>query len=202
MLVKICGLTDPQEASYLNSSGADYAGFVLFNPKSPHNVTIKQAKAISAELRKNIIRTAVVESPTEDQIRQIEDAGFDRIQVHGKLTEREADNIKIPIIRAINGRNLGEVERWKNCDTVSAFLFEASEPGSGSSFDWTALSGLNLGGKKKILGGGLTPGNVQYAIHVVRPDVVDASGGVEYRDHSGKDPDKVQDFVRAARDAY
>ncbi len=201
MLVKICGLTDPREASYLNNSGADYAGFVLFSPKNPHNITIKQAAAISAELRKNIIRTAVVVSPTEEQIKQIEDAGFDRIQVHGRLTERETENVRIPIIRVINGRNLSEVERWKNCDSVSAFLFEAAEPGSGSHFDWTSLSGLNLGGKKKILGGDLTPGNVQYAIRVVRPDAVDASIGVEFRSHKGKDPEKVQDFIQAAKDA-
>ena len=65
MKIKICGLTDPKEAAYLNTYQADFAGFILFYPGSKRNNTIAQAKEIMRELAPSIKRVAVAVSPTE-----------------------------------------------------------------------------------------------------------------------------------------
>ena len=85
--IKICGLTSPAEARYLNENHVDFAGMVLFFPKSKRNISIEQAKEIMAALDASIKRVAVVVSPTIEQVRQIEAAGFDYVQIHGEIPE-------------------------------------------------------------------------------------------------------------------
>ena len=85
MLIKICGLTKVTEADYLNANHVDFAGFVLFFPKSKRNITIEQAKEIMAHLNATIKKVAVVVKPDLAQIQQIEAAGFDYIQIHSDI---------------------------------------------------------------------------------------------------------------------
>jgi len=92
--IKICGLTSPAEARYLNENHVDFAGMVLFFPKSKRNISIEQAKDIMAALDASIKRVAVVVSPSIEQIRQIEAAGFDYVQIHGEIPETEAEAAK------------------------------------------------------------------------------------------------------------
>jgi len=77
MKIKICGLTTPKEAEYLNTNHVDFAGMVLFYPKSKRNISLEQAKAIQQALNPEIQTVAVVVSPTIKQVQQIEAAGFD-----------------------------------------------------------------------------------------------------------------------------
>ena len=77
MKIKICGLTRPEEADYVNRSEVDFAGMVLFFPKSKRNIAIEQAKTILAALDPSVKSVAVVVSPTLEQAMQIEQAGFD-----------------------------------------------------------------------------------------------------------------------------
>ena len=87
MKIKICGLTNKKEAEYLNANQVDFAGMVLFFPKSKRNITIEQAKEIMSALDKEVQKVAVVVEPSIEQIQEIEQAGFDYIQIHGKLQE-------------------------------------------------------------------------------------------------------------------
>ena len=87
MKIKICGLTNPKEANYLNNNHVDFAGMVLFYPKSKRNISLKQARTIQQALNPEIKTVAVVVSPTIEQIQQIEAAGFHYLQIHGKLPE-------------------------------------------------------------------------------------------------------------------
>ena len=80
--IKICGLTSPAEARYLNENHVDFAGMVLFFPKSKRNISIEQAKDIMAALDASIKRVAVVVSPSIEQIRQIEDKQLFNFLLH------------------------------------------------------------------------------------------------------------------------
>ena len=100
MQIKICGLTDVKEAEYLNRNHVDYAGFVLFFEKSRRNLTIAQAKPIMEALSPEIKKVAVTVSPTVEQVRQIRDAGFDYVQVHGVLQSEIPD--VMPVLKAFN----------------------------------------------------------------------------------------------------
>lgn len=200
--VKICGLTSPAEARYLNENHVDFAGMVLFFPKSKRNICIEQAMEIMAALDASIKRVAVVVSPSIEQVRQIEAAGFDYVQIHGEIPETETEAeaaIAIPILKAFNVSDMGSYEKYHNDSRIAGYVFDAIEPGSGKTFDWKLVDNIPRDEKLLLLAGGLNPDNVRMAIEAVHPDGVDVSSGVENDDGAGKNPDKIHDFVAAVK---
>ena len=177
----------------------DYAGMVLFCPKSRRNITIEKAREIMKALPPEIKKTAVTVSPTSEQVKLIEEAGFDVLQIHGHLAEEIPEEADIPIIRAVNVK--GRVPVMESYPRIFAYLFDAAAPGSGKSFDWSCLAHISAQGRKLILAGGLHPFNVGEAIRQVHPWMVDVSSGVEYDDKKGKDPVKIQAFIEAVKEA-
>ena len=196
--VKICGLTSPAEAQYLNENHVDFAGMVLFFPKSKRNISIEQAMEIMAALDASIKRVAVVVSPSIEQIRQIEAAGFDYVQIHGEIPQPESA-IAIPILKAFNVSDMGSYEKYHNDSRIAGYVFDAIEPGSGKTFDWRLVDNIPRDEKLLLLAGGLNPDNVRMAIEAVHPDGVDVSSGVENDDKAGKNPEKIRDFVAAVK---
>ena len=82
--VKICGLTSMDDVHIIEKYGADYAGMVLYYPKSRRNIDINLAAVLVAQLKKSDIKSvAVVVSPDVSQLEAIQNAGFDYIQIHG-----------------------------------------------------------------------------------------------------------------------
>lgn len=199
MKIKICGLTTPEEAAYLNEYQVDYAGFVLFFPKSKRNISIEQAKKIFTNLSSSIKKVAVVVSPTLTQAKEIETAGFDYIQIHGTLSEELFTHLQIPILKAFNLDDMEQYNYYANQPSIAGFVFDAKEPGSGKTFDWNLLKNLPENDKLMFLAGGLHAGNVTAAIKAVSPDVADVSSGVELGEGVGKDPNKIKAFVEAVR---
>lgn len=200
--IKICGLTSPAEARYLNENHVDFAGMVLFFPKSKRNISIEQAKEIMAALDASIKRVAVVVSPSIEQVRQIEAAGFDYVQIHGEIPETETEAeaaIAIPILKAFNVSDMGSYEKYHNDSRIAGYVFDAIEPGSGKTFDWKLVDNIPRDEKLLLLAGGLNPDNVRMAIEAVHPDGVDVSSGVENDNGAGKNPDKIHDFVAAIK---
>lgn len=200
--VKICGLTSPAEARYLNENHVDFAGMVLFFPKSKRNISIEQAMEIMAALDASIKRVAVVVSPSIEQVRQIEAAGFDYVQIHGEIPETETEAeaaIAIPILKAFNVSDMGSYEKYHNDSRIAGYMFDAIEPGSGKTFDWKLVDNIPRDEKLLLLAGGLNPDNVRMAIEAVHPDGVDVSSGVENDDGAGKNAEKIHDFVAAVK---
>ena len=195
--IKICGFTAPKEAAYISYPNVSMMGMVLFFPKSKRNISIERAKDIMNTADPRIQKVAVVVSPTIDQAVEIEKAGFDYMQVHGTLSEDVLKETSISIIKAFN---LGDEQNpsYETNGRIKAYLFDAAEPGSGKSFDWSMLSTMKRT-KKWILAGGLTAANVGKAIAIVHPDMVDVSSGVEYGDKPGKDPGKIKTFIQAVK---
>ncbi|MCD7825053.1 MAG: phosphoribosylanthranilate isomerase [Clostridiaceae bacterium] len=199
MKIKICGLTKPEEAAYLNENHVDFAGFVLFCPKSKRNNTIKTAEKIMEKLDASIQKTAVVVSPAPEQILAVQKAGFDYIQIHGNLSEEARKALSIPAWKAFNVNDMEQYPFYHSCDQITGYVFDAQEPGSGKTFDWKLLKKIPRDEKLFLLAGGLHPGNVAEAAGLLHPDVVDVSSGVEYDDRPGKDPDKIAAFVKNCR---
>ncbi len=207
--IKICGLTRPEEAAYLNEIHADFAGMVVFFPKSKRNISLEQAKKIKQQLLPEIKTVAVTVAPTIEQIKQIQDIGFDLIQIHkspAELFEKTAEataafamSLSLPILKAFNVSDIEDYALWRDCPNIAGFVFDAAEPGSGKVFDWTLLQSLPRNEKLFMLAGGLTPENVSNAIRTLHPDGVDISSGVEYADknRSGKDPMRIRAFAEA-----
>ncbi len=198
-MIKVCGLTEVREAEYLNRFKIDFAGFVLFFPKSKRNISIEKAEEIMKRLDKNIKKTAVVVSPAKEQIIDICNSGFDYIQIHGKIEEEVLKMAQIPVLKAFNVDDMDEFKTYSFNENIAGYVFDAAEPGSGRSFDWDILSQIERDGKLFILAGGLNPDNVRKAVAAVNPDMVDVSSGVENDDGFGKDILKIEKFVKQIR---
>lgn len=198
--IKICGLTSVQEAGWINEVKADFAGMVLFFPKSRRNITTKQAEEILQTLDGNIGKVAVVVSPSPQQIRELQSLPFDYIQVHGEIAQESLEVlIRQPFLRAFNDDNMKEYKMYEEIATCAGFVFDAAEPGSGRPFDWDMIPQMPDSGKFYLLAGGLTPENVGDAIARIHPDGVDVSSGVESETGIGKDFQKIRAFVDAVR---
>lgn len=197
--IKICGLTTPQEAEWVSKSQVDYAGMVLFFPKSKRNITIEQAKKIMKSMLPQIQKVAVVVSPSALQIKEIQKAGFDIVQIHGQVLPEALETLRIPFLRAFNVDNMQEWERYEAEPKCIGYVFDAVKPGSGETFDWGSIPNLPEDGKPYLLAGGLNPDNVGSAVAAMHPYGVDVSSGVERDSGTGKDPEKMEVFVRAVR---
>lgn len=206
--IKICGITTEEELLQLSEEQVEYAGFVIWK-KSKRYINISQTKEMFPKLNLNIKKVAVTVSPDAALIREIENAGFDILQVHGTLTEEAAEAAEIPIWRAVNISGMEELEQVKALfeeehfpgkGKITAVLADAKEYGSGKTFGWEDFSDED--GKEPlkkeqyrkyqelrqllreqdirfILAGGLTVENVKKGIKIFAPDIVDVSSGVE-----------------------
>lgn len=209
MKIKICGITRPIEAEYLNSAGVDYAGFVFYE-KSKRNISIEKAQEIFKVLDKKIKKVAVLVSPEVEAIEKLQSAGFDILQIHKELKTEVLEAAKLPVWYAVNISDEAEAEeKQKFLDTlpeelkikVAAVVVDAPNFGSGQTFDWHRSKRMLKAGTNSppdrmfILAGGLRPENVGQGIELFRPDVVDVSSGVEGTD--GKDPELINKFTQA-----
>ena len=193
--IKICGLTRPEEAGMLSRNQIEYAGMVLFYPKSKRNLTPEQAEAILQALSEDTIPVAVTVSPTPEQAEIICKLGFQYLQVHGELKKETMQACRIPILRAYNiaGVPVSPEEEEK----IAGYVLDGAIPGSGQPFDWNQKLPFDRSERLLILAGGLNEENVSEGIHCFDPDIVDISSGVE--GICGKDEEKIHRFAEAVR---
>lgn len=218
--IKICGITQDKEIRWLNEADVSYAGFVLYE-KSCRYVSVGKIKGLFKKLNNDIKKVAVTVNPDVTMVKQVMDAGFDILQVHGNLTEEVLAVTEIPVWRAVNLTDAnsfeGLVRKYRDLsidEKITALLMDAKEFGSGKTFGWDAyerdeskemLKQLRQILEKKqiqfILAGGLNPDNVSRGIDIFSPDVVDVSSGVEKEpgQGTGKDRGKIQEFVQKVR---
>ncbi len=180
--VKICGITNIEDALAAAQAGADALGFVFYEP-SPRNVSVATAKAILAELPPFVTTVGLFVNAAADTLTHtLEQLPLDLLQFHGDETETECSRWGKPYIKAIRMKDGIDLET--QCQTYHSSrgilldAFVAGQPGgTGQAFDWDRIpQGLT---KPVILAGGLDPSNIGAAIQQVRPWAVDVSGGVE-----------------------
>ena len=157
------------------------------------------AKEIMASLNENIKKVAVVVSPSIEQVKSIENAGFDFVQIHKDLPDGLFNETLIDVLKAFNVNDLEELGKYKNIENIKGYVFDAPTYGSGETFDWSLLNNIKRDDKLFILAGGLNGDNVRDGIKAVQPDGVDVSSGVENDNGVGKSREKIREFVMAAK---
>ena len=209
MKVKICGITNLEDALAACDAGADALGFVFAPEAKARNryIAPEKARKIIEQLPPFVVTVAVcVNEPLE---KLLEYAGFcDRLQLCGE--ERAVDVMQLPIECVIKVFHTG-----RDFDLDAALEYPASaclldapggrgaqrqHGGTGAACDWTAARIAVEAGLRVILAGGLTPDNVAEAARAVRPCAVDTSGGVE-RAPGKKDHDRIRRFIENAKNA-
>lgn len=201
--VKICGITNSDDAIAAVDYGADALGFVFFKG-SPRFISPENAASIIRKLPTFVqtIGVFVDESP-EDIRTVISVTGIGLVQLHGDEPP-EACRACRRIIKAIRIKSLeslSPLEQFK--EHVSAFLLDAYTPdklgGTGMIFNWDiAVEAKRFG--RIILAGGLKPDNIVEAVRHVRPYGVDVSSGVELT-KGKKDLQKMKLFIERAKEA-
>ncbi len=179
MIVKICGVTRPEDGAAAVTMGADLVGMV-FAPGSPRVVTPEVAReivlAVAGEAR--TVGVFVDEDPGEIQrIRRA--VGFDIVQLHGgespEATRALVDRLGGRVIKAFRGEAMNEASKFER---LFARLFDGSEPGSGNEWDWSRVAAAPRD-RPVMLAGGLTIDNLEQAVAQANPDGLDVSSGVE-----------------------
>ncbi|HAA77391.1 TPA: phosphoribosylanthranilate isomerase [Candidatus Latescibacteria bacterium] len=200
--VKICGLTNAEDAHAAAEAGADALGFIFY-PKSKRYVTPAQVKPIVSDLPPFVTTVGVFVNEPRDRIRQIsDDIGLRALQLHGDEKPEDCLGYNQPVIRALRvGANFSEddIEPYVSAGGDSFLLDKNKEGfygGTGETFDWAA-AGMARSYGRIILSGGLTPFNVEESIQVVQPYAVDTGSGVE-KEPGKKDHDKVRAFIQRA----
>lgn len=199
MFIKICGITNEEDALLATALGADAVGFV-FAP-SPRQVHPETARDVARRLPRDVVTVGVFRDERPERILEIVNrVGLHGAQLHGREPVSEVRWVRERVPFVIHAFAAGDPTIAQTAGgPADIVLVDAPNPGSGQVFDWSLAEGVP-GGVRLLLAGGLTPTNVGEAIRRVRPWGVDVSSGVE-ASPGRKDPVKLRRFVEAARDA-
>ena len=197
MLVKICGITRPEDALHAENAGADAVG-LNFVPGTKRFISLERAREVLSALGPFMARVGVFQNASlETVLETVQAVGLNVAQLHGQESDAFALEVQriVPVVRAVK---LEPDVPFVLPEVGSAFLIDGPDPGSGQVADWNRLEVSNLAGRRWLLAGGLTPENVAQAIKRFKPWGVDLSSGVESAPGI-KDPAKVTAFIRAAK---
>ncbi len=202
--VKICGITNPDDALAAAEAGADALGFIFYK-KSPRAVTPAVAKEIISVLPPFITTVGVFVNEEAKMLRDIMDTcGLALAQLHGEESAAYCLELARPVVKAIRVKDrtsLLALAEFQGRANVRGFLLDSYSTeaygGTGITADWSLAAELARS-VRVILAGGLTPDNVGEAVQRVRPYGVDVSSGVE-ASLGKKDHAKVRAFISQAR---
>lgn len=197
--VKICGITNVQDALHAVNCGADALGFI-FAP-SKRRVTVDQVRDIVRNLPPYVTKVGVfVDSDIEEVEQTMSACSLDIAQLHGSESPEYCHKLFPRVVKAFKVRDqesLDELPRYKVRGYLLDSYVEGRNGGTGVSFNWDLARDASQFGPV-IISGGLHPGNVWLAITMVEPFAVDVCSGVEAVPGK-KDPGKVRDFIQAVR---
>ncbi|MDD5477186.1 MAG: phosphoribosylanthranilate isomerase [Candidatus Omnitrophica bacterium] len=197
--VKICGITNLEDALAALFAGASAIGFVFYD-KSPRFISPAKAANISRILPKKIKRAGVFVNEDIAKVKKIARlCNLDILQFHGQESPDYCRKFKgykvIKAFRINNQEDLEDVARYK----TFAYLFDSFSRtklgGTGKKFNWKILAQTARMEPVVFLSGGLAAGNVKKAIKLLRPDWVDVSSSLESKPGK-KDHKKIQEFMK------
>ena len=178
MFIKVCGITNEEDALMAVALGADALGFI-FAPSS-RQVSAATVRDIVKRLPPEVLTIGVFRDQAPEEVtRTVLEAGLTGAQLHGHETPKDAEEVRraakvLFVAFPAGDPGLAHVEDYH----PDAVLLDAPVPGSGHVFDWSLAESIPIG-RRVILAGGLTPENVADGIATVRPWGVDVSTGVQ-----------------------
>lgn len=200
--VKICGITNLEDALAACTAGADALGFNFAEEAKAKNRYIEPdaARELVRQLPPFVTTVAVCVNDTLENMHSYLEF-MDCIQLHGEETPEQCGEIRGNVIKAFRLKPELSAKDLK-AYPVSACLVDAyvegERGGTGRVCDWESARTLSDATGQLILAGGLTPENIADAVQTVRPYAVDTAGGVE-REPGRKDHERLRDFIHHAK---
>jgi len=201
-LVKICGITNLEDALAAIAAGADALGFNFYKP-SPRYITPQHAREIIEKLPESLLTVGVfVNEESEDVLNIAKEAGLRALQLHGDEPPeycRELDDYYVIKTFAVSDSfDIQAAHAYK----VEAIMLDTKHNnlrgGTGQVFDWSVAQQVRPVIPKLFLAGGLSPENVQNAVEIVRPFAVDACSALEDRPGK-KNHERMRVFINTVR---
>ena len=210
--VKICGITNLEDARAAIEAGADMLGLNFYRP-SPRFIEPQEARKIIGTVREEIGNRALTlvgvfvnETSPDSVTRIVAAAGVDGVQLHGDesiefcagLKQLLKDTFLIKVLRVTDAFDPAETERY-DADAIMLDAFHRElRGGTGQVVDWTVARSVRELVPRLFLAGGLSPENVGQAIAAVRPYAVDACSSLESTP-GRKNAERMKAFVQAVR---
>jgi phosphoribosylanthranilate isomerase len=194
MRVKICGITNFEDAKFASDSGADALGFVFYE-KSPRYIEPQKAKEIISMLPPFISKVALFVNETPEKIDEIcEFIGADYAQIHFDANRDFYEKLKTKHIKVIRAKSREDVWKYPNeYRIIDAFVPEFGGSGKRVNLEWFEC----IDKSKIILAGGLNPENIKEVVNLGFYGV-DVSSGVE-KEKGKKDLLKVKEFIKICK---
>ncbi len=198
--VKICGITNLEDALLAADLGANALGFIFY-AKSPRSVAPAAAREIIRQLPPFIVTVGVFVNEEAAVVLDLAArVGLDWVQPHGAETPEYCRSLGRRVMKAFriqDEESLKDLQAYRGA--VQAFLLDTYKKGqvggTGETFDWELARQAQSYGPI-VLAGGLTPANVAQAIAIAQPQAVEVASGVESAPGK-KDPEKLRAFFRA-----
>ncbi len=202
--IKICGITNQNDAQAAINHGADALGFI-FVKESPRYINPADAAPIMFELPPMVSSIGVTQDLDIEKFCQVEQqCPCHTFQLHGKESPALVQQCGPGIIKAFKYEEVtikSQLDRWAKFEEIDALLIDGSDGGQGKSFNWQHLAPLLVNYPKKIIiAGGLDATNVGEVINAIHPYAVDISTGVE-SEPGIKDHQKIADLCAAVHAA-
>ena len=193
--VKICGMTDAATIQTAIDHKVDYLGFVFY-PKSPRNLTPKQATLLTKNIPSHINKVAVIVNETNQFIEYIKN-DFNTFQLHGDEDLNRVKELKKKynkkIIKAIKVTDENSAKKFQQFeDEVDMFLFDSPAMEKSAKFNWQILQNLKIT-KPYLIAGSINIDNVEEVLKY-NSYGIDVSGGVE-KNRGVKCGDKIIKFL-------
>lgn len=199
--IKICGITNSEDASYAVKFGADALGFIFF-PGSPRFIEFTDARAIVSSIPPFVSKIGLFVNPSHDIVENcIKNVGIDTLQFHGNESSEFCSVFGLPWIKTISVDATTDIrKKVAQYENASAYLFDTKKPdsfgGTGQVFDWNLIP-KDLT-KPIILAGGLGIENIEDAIKIPELYAVDVCSGVE-QEKGKKSKTLMNDFIEKVR---
>jgi len=191
--VKICGITNYEDAKYASDAGADALGFVTFK-KSPRFISPEKIKDIIKKLPPFVSKTVLFVNVSTEYINEVMAyTKADLAQIHFDVNEEFLKKLKCKYIPVVRAKEKSDIEKFEGFKIVDAYVPEYGGSGKRVALEWFE----HRDNSKIILAGGLTPENV-FEVGRFGFYGVDVSSGVE-KSAGIKDKYKVKRFIELAK---
>ena len=199
--VKICGITQYEDAKTAISIGVDALGFIFY-PKSPRYIHPNKAHEIIKRLPPFVAKVGVfVNSDAPAILNAVQQAGVDTVQLHGNEPPELVQKLPMTVIKAFPvGKNFDPaiLNEYQANGILLDTWNETLAGGTGRTFDWTIAKSIAQYHHNIILAGGLGPTNIAEALETVQPYAVEFNSGVEIKP-GVKNPRKMRDAVAVVK---
>jgi len=194
--VKICGITNLEDALMAVNCGAGMLGFIF--AKSPRKIEPETVKEIMPNLPSSIIKVGVFMDQDISEVKEIVTfCGLDMTQLHGNESPEFCESLSVRIIKSFTPQTLPELNKLRDYKVELLMLDKQKGINTKPEELWPIAREMTQYGQV-ILAGSLTPENVAEAIKIAQPYAVDVASGVE-REPGKKDYQKIEAFIQNCR---